>query len=123
MSNFRSYKLFSAAGVKGENSGKWPITEAKKNEDRWTLVHSPKNQPDKLHDEHATTEGVQISVTSCVIRNYTNCCNVLQSNQEKEDGYIFWCNVSAKQEDKLVVASTVLVTKPLSIHLGILCSE
>jgi len=84
---------------------------------------SPKNQPDKLHDEHATTEGVQISVTSCVIRNYTNCCNVLQSNQEKEDGYIFWCNVSAKQEDKLVVASTVLVTKPLSIHLGILCSE
>jgi hypothetical protein len=123
MSNFRSYKLFSAAGVKEKNSGKWPVTEAKKNEDRWTLVRSPKNQPDKLPDKHATTEGAQISVTSYVIRNYTNFCNVLQSNQEKEDGYIFWCNVSWKLEDKLVVANNVLVTKPLSIHLGILCSE
>jgi len=42
---------------------------------------------------------------------------VLQPNQEKEDGYIFWCNVSLKVEDKHVVANGVVVTKPLSIHL------
>ena len=93
------------------------------NEDQWTFVHSPKNQPDKPPDEHATTECAQISVTAYVIRNYTNCCNVLQSNQEKEDGYIFWCNVSSKLEDKLVVANIMLVTKSLSIQLGISCRE
>ena len=86
-------------------------------------MHSPKNQPDKLLDEHATTECAQISVTSYVIRNYTICCNVLHPNQGKEDGYIFWCNVSSKLEDELVVANGVVVTKPLSIQLGTSCSE
>jgi len=118
LSNFRSCKLFSATGFTGKNSGKWPVTEAKINEDWWTFVHSPKNQPDKLPDEHATTEGAQISVTSYVIRNYTNCCNVLQPNQEKEDGYIFSCNVSSKLDDNLALANIVLVTKSLFIHLG-----
>ena len=86
-------------------------------------MHSPKHQPNKLLHEHATTECAQISVTSYVIRNYTICCNVLQPNQGKEDGNIFWCNVSSKPEEKLVVAKVVLVTKPLSIHLGTSCSE
>jgi hypothetical protein len=86
-------------------------------------VRTPENQPDELPDEHAATECAQISVTSCVIRNYPNCCNVLQPIQEKEDGYIFWCNVSSELEDKLVVANVVLEAKPLSIHLGISCSE
>jgi hypothetical protein len=85
-------------------------------------VRSPKNQPNRLPDYRDTNECAQISVTSYVIRNYTNCCNVLQPNQEKEDGYIFWCNVSSKVEDKLV-ANVLVVTKPLSIHLGTSCSE
>jgi hypothetical protein len=40
-----------------------------------TFVCSPKNQSDKLSEEHATNECAQISVTAYVIRNYTNYCS------------------------------------------------